>query len=341
MKKIRVAKTTAYDILPNVKYNETKLNQLITEWRGQIERPARNATLSIRAGGIIPAEQGYRLESEALRPLILQSFTKNEDVFVSLPVTTLDPEVTVADLVSAGIHEVRSQYTTVFNEQDDNRVANIKLAAERVNGHILYPKEVFSFNDIVGPRDKSSGFKEAMEIADGEFVPGVGGGICQLSSTLYNAVILANLDIVERYNHSKALSYVPLGRDATVVFGLLDFKFVNNTTEPLMVMAEVNGNELIVGILGQHHITEKVEIIATEQEKILPTIVKEPDESLYLGETKLERAGKPGVSLTIMRVVRLKGQIIKQEILSKDSYPAEDALLKVGAKSPPFVEKTQ
>lgn len=341
IKKIRDAKENGYNISLALTYDEMKLNHLIEQWQKKIERPPRNATISMTTGRHIPDQQGYRLEVDAVRPLLLQSFIKSEETAVTLPVTTLYPEVTADDLVRMGIHEALSVYTTVFNSQDVNRVANIKLAAGKVNGHIIYPGEIFSFNDIVGPREKSYGFKEAMEIVDGEFALGIGGGICQLSSTLYNAVILANLDIVERYNHSKALSYVPLGRDATVAFGTLDFKFINNTLSPLMIMAEVADNELMVGIFGQQAIIEKVEIIVKNQEKIPPAIRKEQDDSLYLGEIKLEKQGKPGLNLTIMRVVRLKGQIIKQEILSKDCYPAEDTLLKVGTKSPPFVDKFQ
>ena len=341
IKKIRDAHENGHNIFIGVTYDEVKLNHIIEQWQSEIERPAHNATFSMMTGKITPEELGYRLEVDVLRPLILQSLIADEDTILTLPVTTLYPKVTNEDLAHTGIHKALSVYTTIFNSQDANRASNIKLAVGKVNGYLLQPGEKFSFNEIVGPREKSSGFKEAMEIMDGEFVPGVGGGICQLSSTLYNAVILANLHVIERYNHSKALSYVPLGRDATVAFGVLDFKFANDTLRPLMIVAETHENELTVGIFGEQALLEKVEIIAKDQEEIMPTIIKEPDNSLYLGETKLERLGKPGVALTIMRVVRLHGKVIKQELLSKDIYPAEDSLLKVGTKLLPFIVKDQ
>lgn len=340
IKRIRAAQEQPYDISIGIQYDEEKLNHLIAQWQSKIERPARNATIRMATGAIVPEQQGYRLEVDTLRSMILQSLMKNEDATITLPVTNLYPEVSATDLASMGIHEVISTYTTVFDSQNDNRVANIKLAATKVNGRILYPGKTFSFNDVVGPREKSYGFKEAIEIADGEFVPGVGGGICQLSSTLYNAVILANLDIVERYNHSRTLPYVPAGRDATVAFGTLDFKFVNNLAEPLLIVAEVHGNELMVGIFGQHPMAEKVDIVAVNQEAILPQIINQQDDSLYLGETKLEKQGIPGVAVTIMRVVRLKGQLVKQEILSKDRYLAEDTILNFGTKIPPLAKKS-
>jgi len=339
--KIQTAAQNGYNISLGVKYNEVKLNSLIEHWQGLIERPASNATLSMVTGGLVPEQQGCRLETETLRPLVLGTFMKSEDNVVALPVTTLYPEVTAADLTRSGISQALSIYSTVFNNQDINRTANIKLAAWKVNGHIIYPGKIFSFNETVGPREKIYGFKEALEIVDGEFVPGIGGGICQLSSTLYNVVILANLNVVERYNHSKPLSYVPLGRDATVVFDALDFKFVNNTSGPLMIMAEINGNKLIVGIFGRSPIGESVEILSVEQERIPPGIIKKQDDGLYLGEFKIAKQGESGYGVTTVRVVRSGGQEVKREVLSKDRYLPDNTIIKVGTQIPPFALKSQ
>jgi vancomycin resistance protein YoaR len=341
IKKIRIAAQHGYNIPLSIQYNEDKLSNLIAQWQEVIERPARNATLSMITGGLIPEQQGCRLETDALRPLVLQAFMKSEDNSIALPVTALSPNVTITDITNTGIREALSVYTTVFNNEDINRTANIKLAAWKVNGYIIYPGKTFSFNEIVGPREKSYGFKEALEIVNGEFVPGVGGGICQLSSTLYNAVILANLDIVERSNHSKRLSYVPLGRDATVVYGGLDFKFANNTSEPVMIMSEVNGNKLMVGIFGKRRIAETVEIMSVEQEVIPPAIVKKQDDSLYLGEFKIDKQGNPGYAVTTVRVVRLQGQEVKREVLSKDRYLPDNTIVKVGTQIPTVARKDQ
>ena len=336
--KIRTAAQNGYNISLGAKYNEAKLNNLIEQWQGMIERPASNAALSMITGGLIAEQQGSRLETETLRPLVLEAFMKSEDNVVALPVTTLYPEVTAVDIASSGISKALSVYTTVFNNQDINRTANIKLAASKANGHIIYPGKIFSFNEVVGPREKIYGFKEALEIVDGEFVPGIGGGICQVSSTLYNVAILANLDIVERYNHSKPLSYVPLGRDATVAFDVLDFKFANNTSSPVMIMAEVNGNKLMVGIFGQSAIAEAVEILSVGQELIPPSITKKEDNTLYQGEFKVIQKGKPGNAVTTVRVVRSGGQEVKREVLSTDRYLPDNTIIKVGTQIPPFVD---
>lgn len=338
--KIRIAEQKGYNISLGTKYNAVKLNNLIEQWRGIIERPPSNATLSMITGGLIPEQRGCRLDAEALRPLVLGAFMKSEENVIALPVATLYPEVTVVDIASSGISQALSLYTTVFNKEDINRTANIKLAAWKVNGRIIYPGKKFSFNETVGPREKIHGFKEALEIVDGEFVPGIGGGVCQLSSTLYNVILLANLEIVERYNHSKPLSYVPLGRDATVVFDALDFKFANNTSGPIMIMAEVNGNKLMVGIFGQRPIAESVEIISVEQELIPPEIIKKQDDRLYLGEFKIDKQGKPGYAIMTVRVVRSGGQEVKREVLSTDRYLPDKTIIKVGTQMPPFTRKS-
>ncbi len=341
IKKIRMASQYGYEKPLEFNWDEGKLTQLIEQWQSMIARQPRNATLSIMSGGIIPEEQGRSLSSDDLRPLILAAFMKTEDEAVALPVTILYPEITTAEIGSAGIQELLSVYSTLFNSQDDNRSMNIRVAAWKVNGYILYPNKIFSFNDIVGPREKVYGFKEALEIMDGEFVRGVGGGICQLSSTLYNAALLANLKIIERHNHSRPLSYIPLGRDATVVFGALDFKFVNNTPNPIMIMAEVRDNKLLVGIFGKKVLLEKVEIVSVDQEVIPQAVLKQDDKSLYVGEFKIDKQGKPGYTITTLRIVRVGNKETKREILSRDYYLPDNTVMKVGTQMPPFASKTQ
>lgn len=329
-----------YPIPLAIKYDEVKFDNLVEKWKELIDRPPHNAVINLWTGVIAPQELGYALETDTIKPLIFEALKKNDKNAITLPIKVINPKVTMENITSAGIRKFLSRYTTSFNSGDSNRTENIKLAALKTNGTILYPGQIFSFNEIVGPREKEYGFKEALEIVDGEFVPGIGGGICQVSSTLYNAVLLANLDIVERYNHSKPLSYVPLGRDATVAYDSLDFKFRNNTDGPLLIMTEVEDNKLVVGILGQHTLKETVEIQHEDRQMIPPTIVKKEDANLYLGETQVDQEGKPGYGVTTLRVVWSNGRQISREVLSKDVYQGEDTIVKVGTKIPPFVEKT-
>ena len=334
IKNIKTAVLEGYPIPVRIRYNENKLDELVNQWKEAIEKPPRNAAFSILTGGLVPQEQGRKVETQVLRQLILETLRRSDGVNVAMPVTPLYPQITVTDIKQLGINQLLSTYTTQFDAGDKNRTANIKRSAENMNGYIIYPEDTFSFNEVVGPRDKEHGFKEAMEIVDNQFVPGIGGGVCQVSSTLYNAVLLANLAIVERYNHSKPLGYVSLGRDATVAFGTLDFKFANNSSSPLMIIAEVERDKLRIGIFGQHRLSEAVEIIIADQQVIPPAVIKQQDQDLLLGENKIDRQGKPGYEVTTVRSVRLQGKEIKRETLSKDRYLPEDTIVKVGAKMP-------
>lgn len=339
LKNIGAARREGYRIPVRVRYNENKLSALLDSWREAIDRPPRNAAISLAEGGIVPQEQGRRLDVAAVKPLVLKALHAGDAANLPLPVTPLYPDVTVADLRQTGIRELWSSFTTAFDPTDANRTANIRLSARRVNGHIVYPGQVFSFNQVVGPRDREHGFKEALEIVDGEFVPGIGGGVCQLSSTLYNAVLLANLTVIERTNHSKPLGYVGLGRDATVVFGALDFKFVNDTGAPVVIMAETAKNRLTVGIVGREPLAVAVELLSADRKVIPPAVVKKQDPELYLGETKVDKQGKPGYEVTTLRVVSANGRELRREVLAQDRYQPENTIVKVGTRLPPFAQE--
>ncbi|MHB8072805.1 cell wall-binding repeat-containing protein [Desulfosporosinus fructosivorans] len=137
-----------------------------------------------------------------------------------------------------------AQYSTRFDSTQVNRTENIRLAAKALDGKLLAPGERFSFNNSVGERIAEAGYKEALIIEGNTFTPGLGGGVCQVSSTLYNVVLLADLEILERHSHSLPVNYVPPGRDATVSFPILDFKFKNSTDAYLLIRSFVDGNTL-------------------------------------------------------------------------------------------------
>ncbi|WP_094607443.1 hypothetical protein SPSIL_003980 [Sporomusa silvacetica DSM 10669] len=331
LKKIHNAEVEGYSVPLKIKYNENKLDSIAEQLQEKVSRPPCNATLSLWTGGVVPEEEGRELNVTELKELILLALNRTDASTVALPVTPVYPEITASDLAKNGIKELVAMYTTQFNTDDVNRTANVKLSAQKIAGKLLYPGQIFSYNDTVGPREKSQGFKEAMEIINGEFVPGVGGGVCQVSSTLYNAVLLSGLAIVERTNHSKPLSYVPLGRDATVVYNILDFKFVNDSPAPVMIMAETIGNKLNVGIFGQRMLEKSIDIITTQQQVIQPAIIKETDLALLPGENKVERQGKPGYEVTVVRIIRNNaGKELQREVVSHDKYAPDNTLIRFG-----------
>ncbi|WP_207858052.1 VanW family protein [Lucifera butyrica] len=339
LQSIRLAAQNGYHVPLHIQYNKDKLDHVVETWKEAIDFPPKNAALSLLTGNIVPQQTGRKLATGQVRSILLQALQTPDSNRVLLPVVPLYPAITVADINKTGIKEALGTYTTEFNAQDANRTANLKLAAQKINGYMVYPGKTFSFNEVVGPREKAYGFKEAMEIVDNELVPGIGGGICQVSSTLYNAVLLADLGVVERHNHSKPLGYVPLGRDATVVFGALDFRFANTSKAPVMIMAEVLGNKLSIGVCGLKHLAETVEIVSADRQVIPPPIIKKGDKELYLGESEIEKQGKPGFKVTMFRIVRYKGKELRRELLSRDTYLPENTIVKVGTKIPLFIKE--
>lgn len=181
---------------------------------------------------------------ESLDPLHLTS--------LDVPIRVLDqPQVTAAQLEAMKITGLVAKYSTWFDVKNIERTENVRLSAEALDGVILTPGEELSFNNTVGERTSSAGYKEALIIVNDEFVPGLGGGVCQVSSTLYNAVVNANLEITERHPHSLEITYVPAGQDATVAYPFLDFKFKNNTSGLLLIRSAVQGNTLTFQLYGQ------------------------------------------------------------------------------------------
>jgi vancomycin resistance protein YoaR len=285
---IRTASTKTQNLPVRITFDEAKLNDIVSAWKRQVDKPHKNAALSLATGGVIPEAKGVRLMEAELKTSLLRSFYRNDSQYVAMPMVVVEPKVTTESLRQAGIVVMQSIFSTRFNTEDVKRSTNVKLAADKINGQILQPGQTFSFNETVGPRDKASGFQEALEFFDGELVPGIGGGVCQVSSTLYNAALLANLDIKERLNHGKPLSYISLGRDATVVYGILDFKFVNSSNSPIMIVCEVKGDTLYAAVFGREKLEESIDIIITDQKEISPVTVKKPDPELTVGETKVE-----------------------------------------------------
>jgi len=228
-----------------------------------------------------------------------------------------------------------AQFSTPIVNAEPGRVHNIALAAAKIDGRVLQPGEVFSFNEVVGPRDAAHGWAQASEIYQGEFVLGYGGGICQVTSTLYNAVLLGGLEIRERYHHDRPLQYINPGRDATVVWGLLDFRFRNSLSVPVrlavrLVEGEPEGR-LEAALLAPR--PQEGEPIAIEEEQVRylpPDLVEVPDPELPSGRRVVVDEGHPGVEVRVYRVFGT-GPDARRELVSHDRYPPRAGRVLVGA----------
>ncbi|MBE3576807.1 MAG: VanW family protein [Limnochordales bacterium] len=220
-----------------------------------------------------------------------------------------------------GLVHLLGRYSTYFNPQLSARVHNLRLAAAAIDGILLQPGQVFSFNEVVGPRTRTAGFLPAPELVGGELVDGVGGGICQLSSTLYNAVLFAMLKVTERVHHSRPLGYVPAGRDATVYDNVLDFRFVNSTPAPVLITAEVVENRLTVELWGSQPVTGQVHIETSAERRLPAPLELVDDPRLPSGTWKLVQRGWDGVEVSVFRsTYSPEGQLLRREELHRDYY---------------------
>lgn len=179
---------------------------------------------------------------------------------MEVPKLVIHPKVDSELLANLHVRQL-SSYVTYFNIKNEERSQNIALAAEALDSHVVFPGEVFSFNDTVGERTAEKGYLPAPVIVKGELYEGVGGGICQVSSTLFNAVDIAGVEILQRYSHSRRVSYVPPGRDAAVSWYGPDFTFRNIHNQPVLIRAAVTGNSLLIRIYSSDVINyEKREV---------------------------------------------------------------------------------
>lgn len=222
----------------NVETTEKELKQLSSNLAKEVDEPMlpkkidKNGQLTEGKSRVILDEAKTIETLTSLSPL---------DRIIELPIVETYPNVTV-DTIKGIDESVIGSYKTTFNPSVAGRSANIALSAGDINQVILGPGDRFYFNLITGERTPERGYQKAMEIVDKEFVEGYGGGICQTSSTLYNAVAAAGLEILELHNHSRSIGYVPAGKDATVAYGFKDFKFMNSKDYPIMIKTNVDLN---------------------------------------------------------------------------------------------------
>ena len=237
---------------------------------------------------------------------------------------------TINDLGTEAFPYLISTFSTKYDASNRNRSTNLQIAAEKINGKVLMPGEEFSFNKVVGKRTVEEGYKDAKIYADGGVVDGLAGGICQISSTLYNSVLLANLQITERRNHSFTTSYLPAGKDATVVWGTTDFRFVNSRSYPIKIEATVNNGIAEFKIHGmQEEVEYEVRILPVKTKSIPYTTTYEEDPTIIPGQQKVKQAGHAGYKVTTYKELRQNGVVVSKEVISNDTYNPMRAIIRV------------
>ena len=251
----------------------------------------------------------------------------------TIPLKITHPNITTDKIGSAAFPDLLGEFSTNYSAANTSRTTNLKLASNKINGTVLMPGETFSYNKVVGERTIAAGYKEAAIYQGGKVVDGLGGGICQISSTLYNAAIFANLDIVSRSNHQFVPSYVKAGRDATVVYGAIDFKFKNSRNYPIQIKSTVSGGVAKISIFGRKEATEYDIKIETKITGSIPMkTTYEDDPTLDQGKEKVVQKGHNGTYSEAYKVTYLNGKVVSRTLLSKDKYNQMETIIKRGTK---------
>ena len=200
----------------------------------EVHKEAKDASFEPETHTITSAENGIDFNVDEAKQIL-----ETSDNECTIPLTVLKPNITNNMIGQEAFPDLLASYSTKYVASNKNRTTNLRLAAGKIDGTVLLPGEIFSYNNVVGERTISAGYKDAAIYQNGQVVDGLGGGICQISTTLFNAVLFSNLEIVELYNHQFIPSYATAGRDATVVYGVKDFKFKNSRNYAIKINCSV------------------------------------------------------------------------------------------------------
>lgn len=208
-------------------------------------------------------------------------------------------------------------------------ITNVQVAANAIDMTTLHPGETFSFNNTVGIRSEEKGYKPGLMYASGELTVGVGGGICIVSTMLYNAALETGLKIIDRHPHSGPVSYAEPGRDAAVSYGYADLCFKNNTDSPILLRTLATDGRLNVSFYSKKVPGRTVEIITKDYEELPYTIVETPDPAVPEGQVIVDRKARPGFTVTVVRVIREDGKLVSRETISHDTILPQNKLVRI------------
>lgn len=268
---------------------------------------------------------------------------------IEIKLAEIEPEIKLADLDADLYSNVLATFTTSYDTKDSNRVKNLQTASDRCNETVVNPGETFSFHNTIGTRTIANGYAPGNSFVGGKVVKTVGGGICQISSTLYNIVLKTNnLEIVERKAHGMPVAYAEPGLDATIAEGSIDFRFKNNREYPIKISSKLENGFVVMSILGLEEENEpRIELKSVKLTTIPAKTINQNDSSMYVGTTKVLQDPVDGCTSEAYKIVKDKdGNVISETLLSKDRYIATDKIVAVGTKAktpvvvtPPVVEE--
>ena len=322
---VRVAWTS------NTKKTRAELRKVATD----INQPAHDAKLLIDQENvsIAPHQEGRKLNFKKSLGRFSEAFDKKSKN-IKLAVKTWNPDKTTKDIKDLKIEKQLAEFSTSLSPTRSGRRLNIELAMSKIDGTQVGPGETFSFNRTVGSRTSSAGFRNAPVIQGGRLVPGIGGGICQVATTLYNTAMISGLPILDRSVHSFFISHYPTGRDATVVDGQIDFSFRNDTNGTLLIKKFILSNAVGFKIYGPDSGRKNIFSDPSVYNYTAFSSKTETDTTLPPGARVVEQGGISGRTVSVTRKVVANGKkLLEEKILSR--YTARQEIIRVGPAPPP------
>ena len=314
------------------KPNELDLQKVYQE----VKRDAKDAYIDKSQSPVKLVEEvvGYDFSVEDLKKELDKEENKQDGKVINFKLTIIEPKVKLKDITYTLYNDKLAGYTTYFDPSQWARANNLEIALRYLNERVVMPGETFSYNDAIGDTTAAKGYKPAATFKGGTVVDEMGGGICQTTSTLYNVVLMANLEIVERHQHGLPVGYVPPSRDATVYSPTLDFKFKNNRNYPIKIVTSYSSSgSLNISIYGTKEETEYEVVLSHKYLGTIPFTTKYIyDNTLPEGTTQIVSAGVNGYTSEGYITKKLNGVVVSSELLSKDTYKAQQQIVKVGTK---------
>ena len=306
--------------------NQINLDKIYVE----IHKEAQDAYVTKEPFEVHPHVDGIEFEISMDEAKELLNEQKEE---YKIPLKITKPSVTTDNLGDEAFPDVLATYSTKYSTADSNRSTNIVISANKINGVVLMPEEEFSYNKILGPRTPQAGYKLGAAYIGGKVVSDYGGGVCQTSSTLYNSVLFSNLEVVSRTSHYFAAAYVPIGRDATVYWPSLDFKFKNNRKYPIKIRASAINGTIKVDILGIKEDTDyEVELDSYVTGYVPFKTEYKDDNTLPEGKEVVEQAGSNGTRSETYKILKKDGKVVSKTLVSRDTYSGKNKIVRRGTK---------
>lgn len=306
--------------------------EIIGEIAKDINQDPKNATINFQNNNISITDHKtgirlleYKTKADIKKAILFQNNN------IELPIEVIQPKIT-KDMLK-NIKEKLVEFKTKFNPLKYERSYNLKFAASKINGTIFFPGEEFSILEKIGPINKESGYLDAPVIQDGELEPGVGGGVCQIATNVYNAAVRADFKIVERNHHSFPVDYVPIGQDAVIADTWSDMKFINNSESPVYIRMYTEKDILITSVYGmKKQPNQEIKMETMIRSKIEAETIYREDEKEDINFRQEIKKPRAGYKVDVYKVIYEDGEVLNRELLHKDYYKPVNGLVILGTR---------